>query len=325
MKRIVLPILLLTISCPAVAMWGWFRKKPAVATTVTPTTEAAISAVEPVVEEKVVEAQLQGTPAAITEVESEQTFSLPKVEGAFALLNEKVFVTALKNGDVATVKQLIDEKRIDVNKPFQSLFYEDQTPLEVVMASDTPEKLEIADLLLKAGADKQMLNQLLQDAVAADDYERVLWLMDRGAKDTEGKALELIESKRAAQKEAPVVEEVTTEEPAIEEPIVAEELITIKEPIANYPFKAKQLLPNPELEQKDVAVVAPEYTVTLESETIQPITPVQPTVTRLEKPLSFGKTRPAPAQPKPAAVIPAEIKQPLRLRPVTLPAPAQPK
>lgn len=323
MKRILLPILLLTINAPAVAMWSWFRKKPTVVTT-TPATEATISATEPVTmtEKEVIEAQLQEAPVTVTETESEQEFILPKVEkiagATLALPSERVFVAALNNGDVATVKQLIDEQRVDVTKPFKLLFYAGETPLEVTLASDKPERLEIAGLLLEAGANKQDLNRFLQDAVAADDYEQVMWLLDRGAKDTDDKALELIENKRAN------VQEEATEAPVA----VEEELITIEKPIINYPFKAKQLLPNPELEQKEVAVTAPEYTVTLESETVQPITPVRPAITRLEKPLSFGKIKPAPAQPKPTAVepsIPVAVKQPLRLRPMTLPAPAQPK
>ena len=226
MKRIVLPILLLTVSSPAFAMWGWFTKKKEVApATAAPTTEATISAVEPEEQEEVLVESAEEVPATVSAEESESEYVAPEVEkialggAAFARQKEMALIVAINTGDVDKVKQLIAEK-VEVKKPFKLLFYAGQTPLEVILANDTPKKFEIAELLLNAGANEEDLNRFLQDAVNADDYEQVVWLVNHGAKDIDGKAFELIEKKRAESQqitEAPKAVEVVTAETAKDE------------------------------------------------------------------------------------------------------------
>lgn len=61
------------------------------------------------------------------------------------------FSAALKNGQIDTIKDLIAQKKVDVNKPL-SLIYGGKKPLEVVFEQNTPNKFEIAQILLDAGA-----------------------------------------------------------------------------------------------------------------------------------------------------------------------------
>lgn len=294
MKRIVLPILLLTISSPAFAMWGWFRKKQEVVpAAVTPTTEATISAVEP---------EKQEVPATVSAQESESEYVAPEVEKialggavfASARQKEMALIVAINTGDVDKVKQLIDEK-VEVRKPFKLIFYAGQTPLEVIFGNDTPKKFEIAELLLTAGANKEDLNRFLQDAVQAEDYEQVLWLVNHGAKDIDGKAFELIEKKR-------VETQKTTEEPEAVEAVTA---------------KAEKVITPTEVKTQEVKEIAVTPAV------IIPVaTPAKPAARVILTPLS----KPAAAQPRIQEVkVEITSKPKVIITPVRKPAAVQPK
>jgi hypothetical protein len=317
MKRIILPILLLTISSPAFAMWGWFKRKPAPAA-VAPTTEATtISGVELVKEQGEVKAELEGTPPAASAVQSEAgsakftfedepEFELPEIEkfavtgAALARQNEMALIVAINTGDTEKVKQLIDDKKVDVKKPFKLLFYAGQTPLEVIIANDTPKKFEIAKLFLEAGADKNSLNQLLAPAIeaakASRDMTEVTWLLELGAKDVDGKAFDLLEQMRASRLSAdqPLVkEEKAVEAEAIEKRVTPIEVLKAQEIITpTETAQAEKVITPAAVETEEVAAIAPAPVVV---PVVVPIaTPAKPAGRLILTPLR----KPAAAQPR---------------------------
>ena len=74
---------------------------------------------------------------------------------AMEKLHEVALIAALNTGDANKLKQLIEEEKIDISKPFKLPFYQGNTPIEVVFEKNTPNKLEVAEVLLNAGADKK--------------------------------------------------------------------------------------------------------------------------------------------------------------------------
>jgi hypothetical protein len=272
MKRIVLPILLLTISNPAFAMWGWFKKKPA-PTTVAPTTEATtISSVEPVKEQGEVKAELQEAPATVSGTESlaEVTSGLQLPEttikaisaGLGRLSAEAQFLNALRKGDIEQIKTIVET--VDVNNPLKTSFAAPKkAPLAILFESDAPNKLEIAQLLLDKGADKSVLNTFAQSAIADKDEKLVNWLTEQGII-APAQEVEVVEAQALA-------------------PTTAERILL--------------WLPTPE--QRPTGEEVEGVSALFEEKE----SATQPALRRLEKPLSYGLTRPAPAVAKPVAVI----------------------
>lgn len=316
MKRMVLPILLLTISSPAFAMWGWFKKKPA-PTAVAPTTEATtISAEEPAKEQEEVKAELQEAPATVSGAESEAEtttgLKLPEATikalsaGLGRLSNEAQFLNALKKGDINQIKTIVDN--VDVNKPLKTSFAAPKAPLVVLFESDAPNKFEIAQLLIDKGADKTVLNKFAQSAIIDKDEKLVNWLTEQG----------IISPAQEVVEVEPAVKEEKAAEVIEPEEVIAEEVQTVVNPISNYPLRIKQLVPAAE---EVIVVEAPNYTVTLEGEKIEAVEPVkaaQPAARPLSKaPTIFGELE-SEEFIEPAAV--TKVARPLPAVPVAKPA-----
>lgn len=259
--------------------------------------------------------------------------------------NEVAFSTALKNGAVEKIKELIEQEKVDVNKPL-TIVYGGRTPLEVIFEQDVPNKIEIAQVLLTAGAAdidgkakaaiESAKGKLTELAVAA--YEKAM-------KELEAKEKEA---------NAPFIEEFIEEKKEPLEVVLEseqEERITpvTYTPIVHYPTKFQQLVPRAEQPVRPVPVTKPAAAQPRVQEVKVEVVPVA-------KPAAQEPMRLVPVT-KPAVVAPAasaqervlmwtvlpEIniheaeleaasvpqapiaRQPVRLVPVTKPAAAQPK
>lgn len=168
MKKLLLIAMLLSIGSLQ-AMW--YRKQTTVGTTrkpvITKTSQAQSMATEPVAQ------------ASAQEVNPEEV--------------EVALIAAINSGDTGWLKQLIEEKKIDVSKPFKLIFYKGSSPLEIVFEKNTPKKFEVAELLLNAGADKKQLEQFLSQAIKDEDFELVEWLLAHNVADSQGKAKAALE------------------------------------------------------------------------------------------------------------------------------------
>lgn len=340
-KLIILPIILLMSAPAAHAMW-WSRKKvstpasAAIGTTAEPKTAESEESETSEEETSSSEESSSGEETAAGGVTGEQAIASAAEESSLKLgLPEEVrkafgatlgkfttdtkLVAALKSGDVEQIKMLVTED--NVTTPLKTSFFgSKKTPLEIVFENESPNKLEIAQILLDKGADKEDLNQFLLPAVQAlktsDDMTEVNWLLAHGAKDVDGKAMAFM---KAGREEAAATPEVAAqaEAPA---PVVAEPLqVTLEsekvERVEPYLFTP--------IQHRPAAFSAPRTVRQLTGKPVARVQEVTVEITPVARPVAKQPLRLTPTA-KPAAAIPAEARVRV-LAPVAKPAPARPK
>lgn len=203
MKKLMLPIVLILSVGSAHAMWWPFKKKA----TPLSTTRATISAPE----------NVEANAPAETKEEQASEFALPSVEkfalgqGLLSRQNADALVKAITNGDVEKVKQILDEKTVDVTKPVKSIFSAGKSPLDFARESTAANKSEILKLLSDAAGIKEA-EVIAEEAIAKPAEEKVV----------------------SVAVEAPVIEEKAAEEKVVasEAPAIQEETEFVALPVA---------------------------------------------------------------------------------------------
>lgn len=147
---------------------------------------ATIQGMQPQEESKVREKSItilkRSVAAASKDIEATQK----EIQEDFAIGD---FAAAFRDSDIGKIKQIINEHKIDFNKPLKSGY----TLLEEVLFTHDPHKLEVAGLMLDAGANKKQLARFLPIALfdsyfKPDALEEIKWLLNQGVEDKEGKA-----------------------------------------------------------------------------------------------------------------------------------------
>lgn len=231
--------------------------------------------------------------------------------------DEISLIATLNLGDVEALKKLIAEKRIDVNEPLKLESYQGKTPLEIIFEYQMPNKLQIAQVLLDAGAidadgkakaaiDAAKGNLARIQELAKNAYEKALAAL--GAK-TEGASEAVVQEQASAEQTEPIAASAQEQEPLKVEfegekiERIAPVVIT---PMTHYPTKFKQLVPRQE--QPEVAKEP------LLSPTEKPTPAQQPAVKQRVSMVPVSKPAPAQAQ-VPVAKAPAVPVKPASVKP----------
>lgn len=127
---------------------------------------------------------------------------------------DETLAKILFHGSVNELKKMLDEPSILAHRNFTKPPYAGKSLLEVTLElqlapipgknSLKEKRYEIANLLLERGADARILNRFLVPAVKVFNDELVDWLINHGAKDTNGEAEKLANELENASHVAPV-------------------------------------------------------------------------------------------------------------------------